>query len=165
MKKRQIMIGISIVVVVLFGFIVVWKFFHKPEPGEISRIVLDHEADYTFAVELYLEDYQTMNGQEYEYGLGYSNGRNGEISCFEDDHVIELTEEETAHMQAIYDSYNSYHYLDNQTWTRVYVYDGFVSFSNEKGHKSIVYSQSGEKPPYINAPGETPSFDFFRFKD
>ncbi len=162
MKKGRIIIGISIAVVLMFGFIAVWWFSPRYAPEEIGRIVLDHEADYTWAAELYLRDFQTLEVEEDEFGIwtGYSNGTNGKISCFEDDHVIELTKEETASMQAIYDSYDSYYCLDNQTWTRVYVYEGFVSFSNEKGHKSIVYSQSGEKPPYINAPGETPYFDF-----
>lgn len=153
-KKRRIMIGISIAVVVLFGLIAVWWFSPEYAPEEIGRIVLDHEADYAFAAELYLRDFEMLDVKEDEFGIwtGYSNGTNGEISCFEDDHVIELTEEETAHMQAIYDSYNSYHYLDNQTWTRIYVYEGFVTFSNEKGHKSIVYSQSGDKPLYVDSP-------------
>ncbi len=146
-KKRRIIIGISIAVVLMFGFIAVWWFSPGYVPERLQAMVLDHESDYTFVAETYYADFQAYRKED-SLDMAYSDGEKGIVFCATDGRKLELTEAEAASMEVVYASY----LLDERTWDRTYVYEGFVSFCNIKGRESIVYSRNGEKPQYINAP-------------
>lgn len=110
-------------------------------------MVLAHESDYTLAAEAYYADFQTHKKEDM-LDMAYSDGEGGIVYCATDGRRLELSETEASSMDAVYASY----LLDERTWDRTYVYEGFVSFCNIKGRESIVYSRNGERPQYIDAP-------------
>jgi len=113
----------------------------------IRQMVEPYEMEYISIAKIYYEDYQ-KNPSEY---VAYSDGRDGEIYRYtEPEHKIILDEEHTKWAHRIEYTYELY----DKNWSRVYVYDGFVSFSNILGMESIVYSVDGSKPQYVNMFGE-----------
>lgn len=148
--KKKIVIAGNIVIILLI-VIVIWFVLPVSAPKRIRNMVLENVEDYTKTAEIYFEDFQT-----YDSDISvYSTGETGKIFCYTQNtqdgfHEIELSIAEAESVQAVYNSY----LLDKQIWTRIYVYNTFVSFCNENGRESLVYSVNGAKPQYVNTPDD-----------
>lgn len=151
MKKKLITIGI--IVIALITIFIVW-IFNQPYSESIWNMVLENEEDYTSTALIYYEDFQQQDEDILRYSEPLSNSSTiGKIFCYdEQDNIREivLNETETTSALSVYESY----LLDDHFLTGVVVYDGFVSFCNQGGRESLVYSIDGTRPSYLRSPDE-----------
>ncbi len=151
MKKRIIFIGI--IVIALITIFIVWLLAPTPAPKSINDMVLNNEEDYTSTALIYYKDFQKQNTDMLRYSrVAFIDGTY-EIYCYpelSDIYKIELNETEGISAMTLHDC----RLLDDQPIAGVIVYDGFVSFCNEGGHESLVYSVDGTRPSYLHDPDE-----------
>lgn len=116
-------------------------------PDNIKNIVTANEADYTKVAKLYYNDYFKHNKDVLVYSDMTSSGK---VFLYDSefDYEILLSDEEYACCKKLFDNYR----LDKKSCDRVFVYHNFVSFSNENGRESLVYSVDGSRPKYVNQP-------------
>ncbi len=147
-SKKVIIIILFLIAVITIAFLI---YINRPLPAPERIVTLfeTYEEDYTKIAQIYYNDYLTRE----EDKVAYSTAESGEITCRLQDtdlKKIALTEDETASARRIDDTFS----LDGYYWDRVYVYEGFVSFSTVTGHVSLVYSVDGSKPTRINFPDD-----------
>lgn len=143
MKNKRKYVVIIIILTIFYN-----KVRYTP-PERIKNFVLENEDDYTRVATLYYEDFLKHS----EDILSYSCVADGKIVCHVEmftNEVIILSKGESISAKNVYASYM----LDKKKWDRVYVYDNYVSFSNENGRQSLVYSVDGRRPSYVNTPDE-----------
>lgn len=105
--------------------------------------------EYSVIANLYYDDYKKNNSEELIY-LVPNKYNDIYTACITDEcrHSLELNEEQRIQYNKIKDSY----YLDKHHLEYICVYNGFVSFCNNGGRASYVYSVEDKKPEYISSP-------------
>lgn len=105
--------------------------------------------EYSSIANLYYDDYKKYDSEKLIY-LVPNKYNDIYTACITDEckHSLELNEEQRIQYNKIIDSY----YLDKQPLEYICVYNGFVSFCNNGGRASYVYSVEDKKPEYISSP-------------
>ncbi len=158
MKRKLTIAVISIfglIVIATFAFVllIIYEFFFGPKFGSQSERFLECKDAYTEVAQFYYEDYQKYKGTDdcLTYSTPYYENY-CTIVCFGEEHNREIDISGNINESfRIID--NSYH-LDDKYLSFVCVYDNFVSFGNDCGRGSYVYSINDDKPQHINSPNQ-----------
>lgn len=155
-KKSNIIIKTVIVIFMLFviggiSYFIYHMLFYPKVPSRMDDFALCIK-EYTQVAEFYYKDFEKYNTDILIYSVPYDEN-DKDIVCFTEEynHEIMIGENECQSFSKICDSYH----LDKQSLSYICVYDGFVSFCNDNGRASYVYSIFDKKPLYIKNPNES----------
>ena len=148
---KKIYIFIMIIIICGIFYIIYNLIFYPKVASRMDEFSL-HLQDYTQVAEFYYNDFEKYNTDLLVYSVPYDNN-DKDIVCFTEGYKHKIIIDEISYQSflIICDSY----YLDKQPLDYICVYDGFVSFCNNNGRASYVYSINDKKPIYIKSPNES----------
>ncbi len=106
-------------------------------------------SEYTSLADFYYDDFKKYAEKKLIY-LVPDDHNDKYTWCITEgyNHSLELSKNQLKSYVEIDDSY----YLDKHSLEYICVYEGFVSFCNDGGRTSYVYSVEDKKPQYISSP-------------
>lgn len=139
-SKKFVKISIVILLILLFNGILfcVHELLFGPTVSSKKNEFLPLVKEYTKISEFYYNDFKKYDKDILIYSVPDSNNKNDRnIVCFSNNNrEIQITEEIYNCFFSILSSY----YLDKQSLDHIIVYDKFISFCNNNGRSSYVYS-------------------------
>ncbi|NLT08138.1 MAG: hypothetical protein GXY08_01355 [Ruminococcus sp.] len=156
-KKEKIktkLITIIFILPVLVVIILIVRHLTDPNLTHLNISSRENEfkplvKEYTSLAEFYYDDFQKYDTEELVY-LVPSQKDNAISWCITEKHKhsIELNNNQVDNYTKVKDSY----YLDKNHLSYICVYNNCVSFCNDNGRASYVYSVNDKKPEYISSP-------------
>ena len=139
--------GILIIIIVYL----VIEFLYVPgAPDHIRNKVVLRMNSYNMVANMLYEDYLEYGEERMTYPIGQYGKLyrlTGEGTDLENT-LLELTQEENNSLQNIISIFR----LNDRGLDAIRVYDGYVSFWNDNGTASIIYSVDGSPPRFIEMP-------------
>lgn len=152
MKKFVLCLAIFVIILVIIG--IVFKISSEPRVPSRSEDFSVFIEEYTQVAEFYYEDYLKYNTNILIYSVPVWNDNTDlDVVCYTEGftHDLVINQELREAFTKITNSY----YLDKQHLEYICTYDGFVSFCNNNGRASYVYSINDTEPVYIKNPNES----------
>jgi hypothetical protein len=154
-KSNKIFVIMSIImsiIILLVGgtFYVIYNLLFYPKVSSRMDEFSLYIKEYTEVAKLCYEDFGEYDADLLSYSVLSNNNDDKDLVCFTEGfkHEITIGENEHKSLLKICESYG----LDQQSLYYINVYSGFISFCNENGRASYVYSIYDEKPMYISKP-------------
>ena len=149
--KKVLIISIIILAIIAFIYYAYIVIFSAKIAGSTILPCID---DYTKVAKCYYEDFEKYDAEHLVYSI--PSEKNKDIICYTENFNHEIIMDEITYQSflMVEDSYR----VDKQPIDYISVYDGFVSFCNNNGRASYVYSVYGEKPEFISNPDKPTDF-------
>lgn len=142
-KKTAVGIAALLIVAVLFFvFKAPPRYFYSYDKERL----LDNEAEYTEIAKVCLE-HRAEHGKDINGAIPKA-GQVHEFTIYCDECDAPLNKNVTDAAKAVKQSF----YLAKHGLDGIRVYENFVSFGIVTGSASLIYSESGEKPTFVNSP-------------
>ena len=155
MKKFVMYLTAFVTILVVVGSVyVICRISSEPRVPSKSENFSAYVGEYTQVAEFYYNDYQKYNTDILIYSVPvWNDNMDLDIVCYTEGFTHDLIIGEELY-EAFTKITNSY-YLDKQHLEYICVYEGFVSFCNNNGRASYVYSLNDTEPSYIKNPNES----------
>lgn len=146
--KIIVILSIILLCIALIGAVLfIYECSYGPKVSSRKNDFIPIIEAYNKVANYYYDDFEKNNFEYLIYSVPYDEN-DKDIVCFTDERTIIIDDEILKSIYEIMDSY----YLDKQPLDYIAVYEGFVSFCNNNGRSSYVYSVYDEEPDYINSP-------------
>lgn len=140
----------SIVFLVISSFIALSIIITSNNPP-YQDLIITNENAYTKIADICYQNYLNQNRVMSHYEI-HNEKNNYELFCSSTNMEILLNEENINNAKTILDSY----YVDKHLLLCITVDEDFITFRNNAGRASIIYSPTNKRPQFVNA-----SFDDF----
>lgn len=145
--KKALIISIIILAIIAFIYCTYTVIYSAKVAGSTEKI-LHCIDDYTKVAKYYYEDFEKYDAEHLVYSVPTEKYK--DVICYTENFNHEIIMDEITHQSflIVEDTYR----VDKQPIDYICVYDGFVSFCNNNGRASYVYSIYGDKPEFISTP-------------